>query len=138
MGKYVNAFIATIVILFIIIAVGVFAYLMIVNPIDTTGKSVSDKDTVKREIPEVCNDVQSTDSVLYPKADECLTLLYLDLYAPCTNGGMSKSESEYCMDKLDRALEQNCKAMKETLGIDREICIVDSLKRVYQQTGGSG
>lgn len=136
MGKWINAFIGTIVILFIVISVGVFAYLMIVNPIDTTGKSESETDSAAmRELPESCNEVVSTDSYLYPTAEECMTFLQLDYYAPCLN--MDPAESEMCMDKLDYALDRECKTLEKTLGIDYEICVVYTLKRMYQESGGS-
>jgi len=42
MGKWINAFIGTIVVLFIVVSVGVFAYLMVVNPPWVTDESESD------------------------------------------------------------------------------------------------
>lgn len=139
MGKWINAFIGTIVVLFVVVSVGVFAYLMIVNPIDTTSKSEPEKDSVtRRELPESCNGVLSTESDLYPTADECATLLYLDLYAPCYNDPtLSESGREACLDKLDRMLDDNCRTLEKSLGIKYEVCVMDTLKRVYQETGGS-
>jgi len=141
MGKLVNSFAGIVAVVFVVIIVGSIVFVIVINLLYTDGSKAEETDkinTVKRALPESCDGVLSTESYLYPTADECATLLYLDLYAPCYNDTtLSESGREACLDNLDRLLDENCRTLEKSLGIKYEVCVMDTLKRTYQETGGS-
>ena len=132
-----------VIIVIIVIVVGVVVWAIEpgeTEPAPNESKIIqreSSDETVKEkiELPESCDGVASTETWLYPTAEECMTMLYFVIYSPCwNNSDLSQTEIDACMDRIDYAIDQSCKAGEEgLLGIKYEVCVMHTLKELYQR-----
>lgn len=144
MGEKKDGIIGLVLIgIIIVIIVGVVVWAMgpgetetVPNESRSIQEESSDETSIKKiELPESCDGVASTETWLYPTAEQCLTSLYFVIYSPCwNNNDLSQTEIDACMDRIDYAIDQSCKAGEEgLLGIKYEVCVMHTLKELYQQ-----